>query len=181
MERFRVNEEYGLYYVTFTVVQWLPVFTSEAACRIVADSLNYCHNHKRLRINAFVIMPTHMHMILFDAEGNNDRLQHTLADFRKFTGRRLADFTAEHLPRCFTEVMEKEAGGDRERRFWQPTRHPEPIYSASFWRQKLDYLHDNPRRKGLVRQADHWRFSSAGYWLRERVKESDVILTAVEW
>jgi hypothetical protein len=86
----------------------------------------------------------------FDGDFANERLSSTLADFRKFTGRQLSDFAARHLPTCFTETFRAQATADRERRFWQPSRHPEAIQTESFWRQKVDYLHDNPRRKGLA-------------------------------
>ncbi|MBK8985228.1 MAG: hypothetical protein IPM39_03965 [Chloroflexi bacterium] len=45
----------------------------------------------------------------------------------------------------------------------------------------MDYVHDNPVRKGLVWEATAWRFSSATYWLLDPPGESDVILTAVTW
>lgn len=41
MERYRIVAEVGLYYVTFTVVEWLPVFIDEAACKIITDSVNF--------------------------------------------------------------------------------------------------------------------------------------------
>ena len=182
MERYRIIEEHGLYFVTFTIVQWLPVFVGEAPCRIVTESLNFCHEHKHLRINAFVIMPTHLHLIIFDEAFDSQRLQQSLTDFRKFTGRRLADYCAEHLPACFTEVLRAEAGEDRERRFWQASRHPEAIFSQAFWQQKVDYIHKNPVAAGLVRQVDDWRFSSAAYWVGMADEAgSDVILSAVDW
>jgi hypothetical protein len=51
----------GLYYVTFSVVEWLPVFIDQAACKIITDSLNFCTETKSLGVNAYVIMPTHLH------------------------------------------------------------------------------------------------------------------------
>ena len=42
-------------------------------------------------VNAGVIMPTHLHAIVFDIEFNSERLKHTLDDMRKFTGRQLLD------------------------------------------------------------------------------------------
>lgn len=93
MERYRIHADGALYCMTFSVVDWLPVFVSEAACRIVTESLNYCHKQKSLRINAFVVMPTHLHAIVFDSEYDAARLERTLTDFRKFTGRSLCDFT----------------------------------------------------------------------------------------
>ena len=70
---------------------------------------------------------------------------------------------------------------DRARQFWQQSRHPEAILSRPFWQTKVDYLHDNPRRKGLVCDATHWRFSSAAHWILDPSGESDVMLTLLEW
>jgi len=179
MEPCRILPDHAVYFVTFTVVEWLPVFVSDDACQIVAKSLDFCQREKGLRINAYVIMPTHMHAILFDAAFDAARLAETMADLRKFTGRQLADYCSIHLP-VFSRVLREVAGSDRKRQFWQPSRQPEAILSQWFWRQKLDYLHDNPCRKGLVRQPAHWRHSSAAYWLGE-IMTSDVPLTGLEW
>jgi putative transposase len=181
MERYRLHDDGAVYFFTFSVVQWLPVFVSEEAFKIVADSLNYCHGKKGLRINAYVIMPTHFHAILFHETLKIEYLERVVTDFRKFTGRRLCDFGQTHLPPCFTEAFRNAAGEDRERRFWQPSRHPELIATESFWQTKCDYLHTNPCRKGLVVRASEWRFSSASYWLSEAKTKNDVLLTALQW
>src|SRR5437016_8099798 len=164
-----------------TVVDWLPVFVSEAACRILTESLNFCHERKGLRVNAYVIMPTHFHGIVFLRQFNPQGLKAALTDLRKFTGRRLIEYCARHMPHCFHEVFVASSGEDRDRRFWQPTLHPEQIESERFWIQKRDYLHDNPCRKGLVTRAEHWRFSSAAYWLSDGQMTNDVILTPLDW
>lgn len=196
MERYRFHTDGALFYVTFSVVDWLPIFVSEAACRIVTESLDFCHRQKGLRINAYVIMPTHLHAILFVSHearrasqiarrGSPDPaatvLEQIVTDFRKFTGRRLADFCSQHLPACFQSVLQERAGSDRERRFWQPTRHPVQIETQHFWQTKFDYLHLNPVRKGLVRRAEDWRFSSVSYWASGGAIENDVPLSAIEW
>ena len=181
MERYRVCPDAALYFVTYSVVDWLPVFVSEVACRIVTESLDFCHQNKALRTSAYVIMPTHFHGIFFNADFDADRLRQSLADFRKFTGRQLCDYCAAHMPSCFSETLREAAIADRQRRFWQPSRHAEAIESEWFWKQKFDYLHENPCRKGLVLRADHWRFSSAAYWLSDGQQPSEVALSAVVW
>lgn len=179
MERYRIVKDVALYYLTFTVVEWLPVFIDEPACKIVTDSLNYCIRNKFLGVNAYVILPTHLHAILFDVQFNADRLKHTLDDMRKFTGRQLVKYAEHHLPKIYMEVLKENAGKDRRHRFWQPTQHPVGITSEPFWKQKLDYLHFNPCRKGLVRCPEDWRFSSARYCLNGG--ETDVALSQVGW
>jgi len=68
MAVYRIQEGAALYSLTFTVVYWLPVFVSEEPCLILTESLNFCHQHKFLRVNAFIIMPTHAHLVVFDAD-----------------------------------------------------------------------------------------------------------------
>ncbi len=132
MERYRIVEGVGLYFVTFTIVEWLPVFISEAACKVVIESFNFCVQNKFLRVNSYVIMPTHLHAILFDKDFDAGRLKLTLDDFRKFTGRELADHCVLHMPECFTETLRKYAGEDRQRRFWQPTQYLKELRQRSF-------------------------------------------------
>ncbi len=181
METFRIVQDAALYYMTFSVVEWLPIFVNEEACLIITDSLNYCHRNKGLRTNAFVIMPTHMHLIGTDVEFNMQQFQQTIADMRKHTGKMLANYCEQRMPAAFAHVLHQTGRSDRERQFWQQSRHPEAIYTQEFWHTKLNYLHDNPRRKGLVREPTHWRFSSAAYWLQDPPGESEVILTSPEW
>ena len=113
VERYRIHADAAIYYLTYSIVEWLPVFVSQASCQIVTESLSFCHRAKQLRVNAYVIMPTHLHMIVFDAGWDSERLARTLADLRKFTGRRLSDHCAQHAPRCFTETLRAQALADR--------------------------------------------------------------------
>ncbi len=181
MERYRIHEGASVYFVTYSVVEWLPVFTSETTCSIITDSLTYCHTNLSLRINAYVIMPTHLHAIVFDSDYDSVRLAETLTAFRKHTGRSLADYASKHLPNCFTEAFRKAAKTDRARRFWQPSRHPVGINSRDYWEQKLNYLHDNPERKGLVLYAEDWRFSSARYYISGNDNNSNVMISDIDW
>lgn len=179
MERYKITEESGIYFVTYSIVEWLPVFITQSAFKTLTDSLNYCIDHKALRVNAFVIMPSHFHAIVFDAECDPNRLKSTLIDFRKFTGSQLISFCDKHAPPAFNTAFRNHAGSDRLRRFWQPTQHPEAIFSEDFWQQKLDYIHNNPCRKGLVRRPEDWRYSSAAYWLKGQMVE--VKISDIEW
>ncbi len=181
MERYRITEEAGVYFVTFSVVDWLPVFVSETACRIITDSFEFCRQCKSMCVNAYVIMPTHLHAIVFDSSGNSKRLNQTLTDFRKFTGRQLTGLCLSSMPACFGVALETAAPDDRDHRFWQESRHPMAIETEGFWRQKLDYLHENPCRKGLVRKASDWRFSSAAWYVSDMASKCDIQITRLDW
>ena len=181
MERYRITSEAAVYFVTWSIVEWLPVFVSEPAFRIITDSLEFCHRQKGLRTNAFVIMPTHFHAIVFHESYDPDALAAALTEMRKFTGRALADLCQTAMPECFSRALVESAGVDRNRRVWQPSRHPVAVTSEAFYRQKLDYLHDNPVRKGLVVRAGDWRFSSARWYLSEMSVPSELTLSRINW
>jgi len=57
------------------------------------------------------------------------------------------------MPRCFDEVFVASSGGDRERRFWQASLHPETIETEAFYLQELDYLPANVRSANRNRNA----------------------------
>lgn len=181
MERYRFYPEGAVFFVTFTVVQWLPVFIAERACKIITDSLNFCHRTKGLCTNAYVIMPTHFHGVLFHESFDPRQLEHVVTDLRKFTGRQLCDLCQQSMPSCFIEAFRQASGEDRRHRFWQPSRHPELIETGAFCQNKIDYLHDNPCRKGLVTHAGYWRFSSASYWFADGQIDNDVIMSKLDW
>ena len=46
-----------------------------------------------------------------------------------------------------------------------------PVFSEAFFMQKVNYIHLNPVRAGLVAQAEDYRWSSARYWLRRVVED----------
>ena len=48
-------------------------------------------------------MPTHVHLILFDAAFDVARLRRTVRDMRQLTGRKLADYCDQHMPDLFRE------------------------------------------------------------------------------
>ncbi|MCZ2986434.1 hypothetical protein NYY78_19125, partial [Acinetobacter baumannii] len=54
---------------------------------------------------------------------------------------------------------------DRVYQLWQEGSHAELVYSEAVMRQKLDYIHHNPVKRGYVDLAEHWRYSSARNYL----------------
>ncbi len=55
----------------------------------------------------------------------------------------------------------KAGRGDRKYQFWQEGSHPQLIDGEAMLQQKLEYIHQNPVKRGYVDEAVHWRWSSA--------------------
>jgi putative transposase len=84
--RYRINNENAAHFITSTIVEWLPVFTTSAGCDILVRSFQFCRQEKGLRIHAWVILDNHFHAIV-----SGPQLARTIADLKKFTAREILD------------------------------------------------------------------------------------------
>ena len=178
MQRFKIAESGYPYFVTESIVRWLPVFVTRETCDIVIDSLRYCREAKGLRVHAYVIMPSHMHMTL-STDGD---LSSVLRDMNRHTSKKLIEHFS-HIPNPpFINVFKFCGGENRpptEHKVWQDGSHPEQVRTEAFFRQKVDYIHANPIRKGLVTDALAWTYSSAPLFYG--AEGSPLEVDGIEW
>ncbi len=80
------NHQQGIYFVTLTVVEWIDLFTRKELRILITDSLNYCIKKKGLIVPAWVIMPSHVHMIISAQDGFE--LSDIMRDFKKHTSKK---------------------------------------------------------------------------------------------
>ncbi|MCG2802813.1 MAG: hypothetical protein L6311_12050, partial [Cellulomonas sp.] len=66
--------------------------------------------------------------------------------------------------------------GNSQHQVWQEGFHPQAITTEDMLRQKLDYIHSNPVKLGLVDRPEDWRYSSArNYFGQGGVLEIDSV------
>src|SRR5438045_6010831 len=82
--RYRINDETRSHFITSTIIEWLPVFTTASCCNIIVQSLEYCRQNRQLLIHAWVIMENHFHAIL-----SGPHLADTITNLKKFTAQAL--------------------------------------------------------------------------------------------
>lgn len=165
MDSYKFINGIYIYFVTLTIVDWLPVFINPEPIEIINNSLRLCYTNKQLRIHSYVIMPNHIHLIISNVNYDNERLGKALTDFRKFTGHKLADYIDANLSESLAQSIRTNQLTDRIRQIWKSGWHAEALSSEKFLIQKVNYIHENPVRKGFVKLPEQWRHSSAGYWI----------------
>ncbi len=176
MDSYKFFDGIYVYFVTFTTIDWLPVFINPEPIKIITDSLQFCITNKHLKVHAYVIMPNHIHLVVSDAKFDNARLQKTLIDFRKYTGHDLANYIDNSLPESLSMVIHNKKLNDRSRQVWQLGWHAEGLATEKFFNQKVNYIHENPVRKGYVQLPEHWVNSSASCWVNGEEGEIPVAL-----
>jgi len=157
--RYHFAEHDRPHFLTCTVVQWLPVFTRQDAVSILFDSWRYLGQHKGLKIYGYVVLENHLHAV---AQAEN--LPVVWSGFKSHTARKIIDLLEARKAEPLLKRMRftrKAHRGDRVYQFWQEGSHPQVIESEMILRQKLDYIHDNPVKRGYVDKPEQWRWSSA--------------------
>jgi REP element-mobilizing transposase RayT len=153
----------GTFFVTLTVCGWVNVFNRSVYAELIFKSLNYCIEHKGLKVYAWVLMSNHLHMVA-ESEKN---LGDILRDFKSFTSKEILKAIAGnpresrkkwllYLFRYFGKI----SSGDRNMHFWQDGNHPIALEGKWFF-QKVNYIHFNPVKAGIVSEPEHYIWSSA--------------------
>ena len=75
-----ITDQYAIYFLTFTIVGWVDIFTRKECKDIIVDSLKYCNSNKGLSIHAYVIMSNHIHLIV-SAREDSGGLSGIIRDF----------------------------------------------------------------------------------------------------
>ena len=147
------------HFITCTIVDWHPIFEKPQIADILISSLKFLQKENRITIYAYVIMSDHIHLI-----AKSENLQKEAANFKSFTARQIIDYLKDNnfhdtLNQFDEEKMKRRKG--RNYQIWQEGTHPQIISSESIMKQKIEYIHNNPVKAGLVDDLDKWKFSSA--------------------
>ena len=161
-----IRNQQGLYFLTFTVVGWVDIFTRQAYRTIVIDSLRHCQQHNGLELYAYCLMSNHLHLIGRAAEGQE--LGAIVRDFKKFTAARIFR-EIETLPQesrrgWLRWLFEREGARNPNNthiQLWQQRSHGTELSTEAMVRQRLHYTHQNPVRAGICYQAEDYVYSSA--------------------
>ena len=169
---YKVVEENGVYFVTSTIVEWIPIFTHEKYFKIIVDSLNYCKREKDLKIYFYVIMDNHIHLIV-----KHPKLSDLMRSLKGFTADKILEELHEDKNKWKLNLFKyyRKKFKSTNYQVWQEGFHPQLISSNKMLAQKVEYLHYNPVKRGFVNNPEDWKYSSANnrYWDGSLIIELD--------
>ncbi len=114
----------------------------------------------------YVIMLNHVHYIISCKDGYN--VSEICRDFKRYTATEITKLL-EMDNKCLFLTIFRSAGERQGTRIkiWQDDYHPIAIISGKWFRKKMEYIHNNPIRKGFVNRPEDWKYSSARNWLHD--------------
>jgi REP element-mobilizing transposase RayT len=156
---YRIYEPTQPYFLTCTVVAWLAVFTRPETVQVILESWRFLQANGRLTLYGYVILENHLHFI-----AGSPNLSKEVGHFKSYTARQIIDYLEQVGAQTILQELEfykLRHKIDARYQFWQEGSHPQLIQGDEMMIQKLEYIHNNPVKRGYVDDPVHWRYSSA--------------------
>jgi putative transposase len=150
--------------LTFSCFHGYPFLLRDRTRKWFRDSLEKARAEWHIDVWAYVIMPEHVHLIVWPRNGEHS-VTRFLQTLKSEVGRRGIAYLAKHAPSWLPRLTVTE-GNRKRRRFWQPGGgYDRNVIEPATLLSMIDYIHANPIRRSLVRRAEDWEWSSARWFL----------------
>jgi len=180
----RRHDEAGhAHFWTLTCYRRLTFFWSDDLKRVVLDGLRHLQTDFGVCLIGYVIMPEHVHVLLYPHERDRDdpipisNLLHAFKRHVSHYGKEaLRAYWRQHAA-LWSEPLNRWARGEFETRaVWFKRGYDFNVFRHRTLLEKLDYCHKNPITRGLVDRPEQWRWSSYCYY-----EMGDHSLLSMDW
>ena len=137
----------ALHFVTANVLDRVPIFTDSNVCVAFLDELTSLNRKWPSRLIAYVLMPDHFHLIANPRDG---RIREFIGELKSLSAKRIVK-TSKRF-RFHADV--------NGHHVWQQSFKAVPLWSGWMIWQKINYIHANPVRAGLVSSTKDYPWSS---------------------
>jgi putative transposase len=149
-----------VYYITSVIYNRLPVFKQPSFIIPIIDSLNFYRYKQSYRLLGFVIMPDHIHLLIWPH--GDTPVGDMMRDLKRFTSGRITRQAEVEGKQEWLNAFH--AAGEKtdraEYKVWQDDYWDKNVFSERMVLEKLNYMHNNPVRAGLTNAAADYPYSS---------------------
>jgi putative transposase len=179
-KNFRISRDTLSLFITAVAKDRLPVFRTEAVKAITCQAIDQARHSCEFLLLAYVLMPDHLHLLTDSPRLPSEVLRHLKGT--------IAHDVLEYLKQLgYHESLRKRRHEEWKRRhrysLWEHESNVFSVFSESVLMQKVNYMHQNPVREGLVERATDYRWSSARAWKKCTIDGEPLAidLGCIEW
>jgi putative transposase len=156
----------GTFFLTLVTERRAPIFAAERCRTLLHAALDRCRRHHPFTINAMVLLPDPLHLLLTLPENDADFSICVTGIKSAFTRAYLAGGGAEQA-RSRSRVRQR-TRGVWLKRFWEHT-----IRDADDFRRHVEYIHYNPVKHGYARCPHAWPYSTFARFVAAKDYDAD--------
>ena len=177
---FQISRDTPALFITVVAKDRLPVFRLDNLKRVICEALNEARNSGGFLIFAYVIMLDHLHLLTNQPKTSAEVLRY----LKGITARRTIDYLRQNnFQSSLAKLQHESWKRDHRYSLWQQEKNVFSIYSEAMFMEKVNYIHLNPVRAGLVERAIDYRWSSARIWQKCPAEDEplNVDLKQIAW
>jgi putative transposase len=141
--------------LTFSCYQRLPFLSKDRTREWMVRAIQLARHKHPIHVWAYVIMPEHVHLLVWPHDPQF-KIEHLLTTVKQSVSKRALAWLRENDP----DYLARFKGSFH---FWQDgPGYDRNLYSPRYIWTDVEYIHDNPVRRGLVERQVDWPWSSAG-------------------
>jgi len=169
----------SFFFVTTTVVHHTKIFLKNSYCEILLQNIQYYQQKYRFEILGYVIMPSHFHWIV-ETNPTYGSISDIMRDIKKHSAWDLMEVIERDGEINLLNLFVKSAENfkSQRRKFWMPRFDDEVIQNETMLLTKLEYIHNNPVKAGIVDSPEEYLFSSARNYIKN---DHSIIRVKTEW
>lgn len=160
----RFHEPGDLHELTFSVYRRQPLLTNNPWRAKLSESITAACSIIGCRLAAFVYMPEHVHLLLWNWE-TKEQVSDFLAQVKQPVASQIRSDLTAATSRLLERLTIQERPGKQVFRFWQEgAGYDRNLQTPQAVQAALEYIHLNPVKRGLCEKARDWRWSSARFY-----------------
>jgi putative transposase len=194
----RFYGERDLHFVTFSCHQRCPFLDDPLRRDLFLTTLARVRRTYRLVVVGYVVMPEHVHLLLSEPQRRNlsfaiqalklgfvRRLRGDgVASADIPTSRKIGETWGTPVGGVYRLRGDRSACGDYPRHFWTARFYDFNVWTEKKRIEKLNYIHNNPVRRGLVASPEEWGWSSCRWYLKREagpveIEDTDILVMTV--
>jgi REP element-mobilizing transposase RayT len=143
----------ALHFLTANCVNRVPAFRNEAYSRLFFQAVKELKEARPFKLIAYVLMPDHCHLIVNPSDGHITELTGAIKGLS-------ARYIIDTAPAGELRLERPAAADGTTNQLWQESFKDLALWSNWMIWQKINYIHNNPVKAGLVKSAADYKWSS---------------------
>ena len=157
----RLDEPGDARFLTFSCFSRRPFLSRDRSRLWFLEALERARRTHGFHLWAYVIMPEHVHLLVWPGD-EPLCMADALYTLKKSVSNQALAYVRQHAPGFLERMADRQPNGRVSHRFWQRGGgYDENLFSAAKVWAKIDYIHENPVRRGLCDSPSEWPWSSA--------------------
>jgi putative transposase len=167
------------FFVTTTVMYHAKVFLNKSYCELLLRNIKHYQQRYRFDILGYVIMPSHFHWIV-EVHSMFGSISDIMRDIKKYSAWDIMEAIERDGEINFTNLftLSAEKFKSQRRKLWMSRFDDQVIQNEPMLLAKLDYIHNNPVKAGMIESPEEYLYSSARNYIKN---DHSIIKVKTEW